>query len=60
MTQDPLVIFTPSGKRGRVPAGTTVLTAARRLGGGAAARAPALAGGGARAAHKHNHFPITS
>ncbi|SDE06815.1 ASKHA domain-containing protein [Limimaricola pyoseonensis] len=32
MTQDPLVIFTPSGKRGRVPAGTTVLTAARRLG----------------------------
>ena len=29
---DPLVIFTPSGKRGRVPAGTPVLTAARRLG----------------------------
>jgi len=29
---DPLVIFTPSGKRGRVPAGTTVLEAARRLG----------------------------
>ena len=29
---DPLVIFTPSGKRGRVPAGTTVLAAARRLG----------------------------
>jgi uncharacterized 2Fe-2S/4Fe-4S cluster protein (DUF4445 family) len=32
MTDDPLVIFTPSGKRGRVPAGTTVLAAARRLG----------------------------
>ncbi len=29
---DPLVIFTPSGKRGRVPAGTSVLAAARRLG----------------------------
>src|SRR5688500_9154371 len=29
---DPLVIFTPSGKRGRVPAGTTVLAAARLLG----------------------------
>jgi len=29
---DPLVIFTPSGKRGRVPAGTMVLTAARQLG----------------------------
>ena len=29
---DPLVIFTPSGKRGRVAAGTTVLTAARALG----------------------------
>jgi len=29
---DPLVIFTPSGKRGRVPAGTSVLNAARRLG----------------------------
>ena len=29
---DPLVIFTPSGKRGRVPAGTPVLEAARRLG----------------------------
>ncbi|MAQ83570.1 MAG: drug:proton antiporter [Maritimibacter sp.] len=29
---DPLVIFTPSGKRGRVPAGTPVLTAARQLG----------------------------
>ncbi len=32
MTDDPLVIFTPSGKRGRVPAGTTVLSAARKLG----------------------------
>jgi uncharacterized 2Fe-2S/4Fe-4S cluster protein (DUF4445 family) len=31
-TRDPLVIFTPSGKRGRVPAGTPVLTAARQLG----------------------------
>ncbi len=29
---DPLVIFTPSGKRGRVAAGTTVLDAARQLG----------------------------
>ena len=29
---DPLVVFTPSGKRGRVPAGTTVLSAARRMG----------------------------
>ncbi|TCP40870.1 ASKHA domain-containing protein [Rhodovulum marinum] len=29
---DPLVIFTPSGKRGRVPVGTPVLEAARRLG----------------------------
>jgi uncharacterized 2Fe-2S/4Fe-4S cluster protein (DUF4445 family) len=29
---DPLVIFTPSGKRGRFPAGTPVLTAARALG----------------------------
>ena len=32
MSQDPLVIFTPSGKRGHVPAGTPVLTAARQLG----------------------------
>ncbi|MGR3453014.1 ASKHA domain-containing protein [Pseudooceanicola sp.] len=32
MAQDPLVIFTPSGKRGRVPAGTRVLDAARQLG----------------------------
>ena len=30
--QDPLVIFTPSGKRGRFPKGTPVLTAARQLG----------------------------
>ncbi|MGR3783887.1 MAG: ASKHA domain-containing protein [Albimonas sp.] len=29
---DPLVIFTPSGRRGRVPAGTPVLQAARKLG----------------------------
>ncbi len=29
---DPLVIFTPSGKRGRFAAGTPVLTAARKLG----------------------------
>ncbi|MDQ2093111.1 ASKHA domain-containing protein [Rhodalgimonas zhirmunskyi] len=32
MTKDPLVIFTPSGKRGRFPVGTPVLTAARQLG----------------------------
>ncbi len=32
MTKDPLVIFTPSGKRGRVAAGTSVLNAARQLG----------------------------
>lgn len=31
-TPEPLVIFTPSGQRGRVPAGTSVLDAARRLG----------------------------
>jgi uncharacterized 2Fe-2S/4Fe-4S cluster protein (DUF4445 family) len=31
-SQDPLVIFTPSGKRGRVPVGTSVLAAARQLG----------------------------
>ncbi|WP_298256465.1 ASKHA domain-containing protein [uncultured Litoreibacter sp.] len=30
--QDPLVIFTPSGKRGHFPVGTPVLTAARQLG----------------------------
>ena len=29
---EPLVIFTPSGKRGHFPVGTPVLTAARRLG----------------------------
>ncbi len=32
MSQDPLVIFTPSGKRGRFPVGTPILTAARKLG----------------------------
>ena len=32
MSNDPLVVFTPSGKRGRVPTGTPVLTAARQLG----------------------------
>lgn len=32
MTQDPLVIFTPSGKRGHFPVGTPILTAARQLG----------------------------
>jgi uncharacterized 2Fe-2S/4Fe-4S cluster protein (DUF4445 family) len=32
MTRDPLVIFTPSGMRGRFPVGTPVLTAARQLG----------------------------
>ncbi|MBT8409571.1 MAG: DUF4445 domain-containing protein, partial [Alphaproteobacteria bacterium] len=32
MSQDPLVIFTPSGKRGRFAPGTPVLTAARQLG----------------------------
>ena len=32
MTTDPLVIFTPSGKRGRFPVGTPILTAARQLG----------------------------
>ncbi|MDE3240780.1 MAG: DUF4445 domain-containing protein [Paracoccaceae bacterium] len=31
-TRDPLVIFTPSGKRGHFPVGTPVLTAARQLG----------------------------
>jgi uncharacterized 2Fe-2S/4Fe-4S cluster protein (DUF4445 family) len=29
---DPLVVFTPSGKRGRFPAGTPILSAARSLG----------------------------
>jgi len=32
MAEDPLVIFTPSGRRGRFEPGTTVLDAARRLG----------------------------
>ena len=32
MATDPLVIFTPSGKRGHFPAGTPILTAARQLG----------------------------
>ena len=32
MSGDALVIFTPSGKRGRFPLGTPVLTAARQLG----------------------------
>ncbi|MEO9780377.1 MAG: ASKHA domain-containing protein [Sedimentitalea sp.] len=32
MQSDPLVIFTPSGKRGRFPVGTPILTAARQLG----------------------------
>ena len=32
MTEDALVIFTPSGKRGRFAHGTPVLTAARQLG----------------------------
>ncbi|MFZ8883049.1 MAG: ASKHA domain-containing protein [Paracoccaceae bacterium] len=32
MTKDPLVVFTPSGKRGHFPVGTPVLTAARQLG----------------------------
>ncbi len=30
--KDPLVIFTPSGRRGHFPVGTPVLTAARQLG----------------------------
>ena len=32
MPTDPLVVFTPSGKRGRFPVGTPILTAARQLG----------------------------
>ena len=32
MSQNPLVVFTPSGKRGQFPKGTPVLTAARQLG----------------------------
>ena len=31
-TRDPLVVFTPSGKRGSFPVGTPVLQAARALG----------------------------
>ncbi len=31
-SSDPLVVFTPSGKRGRFPVGTPILTAARQLG----------------------------
>jgi uncharacterized 2Fe-2S/4Fe-4S cluster protein (DUF4445 family) len=31
-SQNPLIVFTPSGKRGRFPLGTPVLTAARQLG----------------------------
>ena len=31
-TSDPLVVFTPSGKRGNFPVGTPILTAARQLG----------------------------
>ncbi len=31
-TTDPLVVFTPSGKRGHFPVGTPILTAARQLG----------------------------
>ncbi|WP_271947210.1 ASKHA domain-containing protein [Ruegeria faecimaris] len=32
MTTDPLIVFTPSGKRGHFPVDTPVLTAARQLG----------------------------
>jgi len=32
LAQDPLIVFTPSGRRGRFPAGTPVLQAARSLG----------------------------
>lgn len=32
MSDDPLIIFTPSGKRGRFPKGTPILSAARQLG----------------------------
>ncbi|MBF9060296.1 DUF4445 domain-containing protein [Rhodobacterales bacterium HKCCSP123] len=32
MSENPLVIFTPSGKRDRFPVGTPILTAARQLG----------------------------
>ena len=32
MSEHPLIVFTPSGRRGRFPVGTTVLSAARGLG----------------------------
>ncbi len=32
MSSEPLVVFTPSGKRGHFPTGTPILTAARKLG----------------------------
>ena len=32
MSTDPLVVFTPSGKRGHFAVGTPILTAARKLG----------------------------
>ncbi|MEO0381612.1 MAG: ASKHA domain-containing protein, partial [Pseudomonadota bacterium] len=32
MSTDPLVVFTPTGKRGHFPVGTPILTAARQLG----------------------------
>ena len=32
MSTDPLVVFTPSGKRGNFAIGTPILTAARKLG----------------------------
>jgi len=32
MSTDPLIVFTPSGKRGRFPVDTPILTAARQLG----------------------------
>ncbi|MGB0960820.1 MAG: ASKHA domain-containing protein [Halocynthiibacter sp.] len=32
VSTDPLVVFTPSGKRGNFPVGTPILTAARKLG----------------------------
>ena len=32
MAKEPLVVFTPSGKRGHFPIGTPILTAARKLG----------------------------
>ncbi|MBT6509736.1 MAG: hypothetical protein HOL02_04750, partial [Rhodospirillaceae bacterium] len=32
MSEDPLVVFTPSGRRGNFPRGTQLLQAARELG----------------------------